>query len=173
MRSLLPVESFDLCPSNQHILARMSPCCFRVAKMSLRQINLLSKYRPRNVTSSSESCTLLIWKGGGHVYLRMVNVTCPDMDPLAFILDFLNQFSIAVLLACSFCEANAGSLSVASTTVSSAKVSVLDSGEVSISAEYSRYNNGPRTLTLGTPALSVESFIYSVSTFTMKCLLCK
>jgi hypothetical protein len=32
--------------------------------------------------------------GGGHVSLRMVNVTWIDLDPLAFILHFLNQFRI-------------------------------------------------------------------------------
>jgi hypothetical protein len=44
-----------------------------------------------------------------------------------------------------------GSLSVASTAVSSAKVAVIDSGEVSMSAVYSRSNNGPRTLPWVTP----------------------
>jgi hypothetical protein len=51
------------------------------------------------------------------------------------------------------CEAMAGSLSMATTAVSAAKVAVVDSGEVGRSAVYSRYNNGPRTLPLGTPAL--------------------
>jgi hypothetical protein len=36
----------------------------------------------------------------------------------------------------------AGSLSMASTAVSSAKVAAVDSGEVARSAVYSRYNNG-------------------------------
>jgi hypothetical protein len=36
----------------------------------------------------------------------------------------------------------AGSLSVATTEVSSAKVAVVDSGEVGGSAMYGRYNNG-------------------------------
>jgi hypothetical protein len=67
----------------------------------------------------------------------------------------------------------AGSLSVVSTAVSSAKVAVVDSDEASMSAVYSRYNNGPRTLPSGTPALTVDSSVYSVSTFTRKCLLCK
>jgi hypothetical protein len=43
----------------------------------------------------------------------------------------------------------AGSLSVATTAVSSAKVAVVDSGEVGRSAVYSRYND-PRTLPWGT-----------------------
>jgi hypothetical protein len=37
----------------------------------------------------------------------------------------------------------AGSLSMATTAVSSGKVAVVDSGEVGRSAVYSRYNNGP------------------------------
>jgi hypothetical protein len=59
----------------------------------------------------------------------------------------------------------AGSLSTATTAVSSAKVAVVDSGE-------SMYNNGHRTLPWGTPALTDDSSVYSVSTFTRKCLLC-
>jgi hypothetical protein len=38
----------------------------------------------------------------------------------------------------------AGSLSVATTAVSSANVAMVDAGEAGRSAVYSRYNNGPR-----------------------------
>jgi hypothetical protein len=38
---------------------------------------------------------------------------------------------------------------------------------------YSRYNNGPRILPWGTPTLTGDSSMYSVSTLTRKCLLCK
>jgi hypothetical protein len=72
-----------------------------------------------------------------------------DMDQLgfiSFISPFLNQFWISARLVCTFCEAMAGSLSVASTAVSLAKVAVVDSGEVGRSAVYIRYNNGPRTM---------------------------
>jgi hypothetical protein len=61
--------------------------------------------------------------GGGHISLSGVNVTLADLDPLAFILQ------IAARLVCSFCEAMAGTLSVASTVVLSAKFAVY-SGEV-------------------------------------------
>jgi hypothetical protein len=50
-----------------------------------------------------------------------------------------------------------GSLSVASTAASSAKVAVVDSGKIDRSAVYSRYNNGPRTLPWGTAALTGKS----------------
>jgi hypothetical protein len=33
MRSFLPVESFDFCPSNKYILVRVIPSCFAFAKM--------------------------------------------------------------------------------------------------------------------------------------------
>jgi hypothetical protein len=72
-----------------------------------------------------------------------------DVDRLGFIgfhSPFFKPFCIASRSVCSFCEAMAGSLSVATTSVSSAKVAVVDSGEVGRSAVYSRYNNGPRTL---------------------------
>jgi hypothetical protein len=67
----------------------------------------------------------------------------------------------------------AGSLSAASTAVSSAVFAVVDSGEVCRSVAYSRYNNDPRTLPSGTSALTGESSFYSFSTITMKCLLWK
>jgi hypothetical protein len=41
MRNLLLVESFDLCPSNQYILVRVIPSCFRFAKMCLVQPEIL------------------------------------------------------------------------------------------------------------------------------------
>jgi hypothetical protein len=62
---------------------------------------------------------------------------------------------------------------MATTEVSSAKVSVVDSGEVGRSAVYSMYNNSSRTLPWDTPALTDNSSVYSVSTFTRNCLLCK
>jgi hypothetical protein len=47
---------------------------------------------------------------------------------------FLNQFWIVSRLICGFCEAMAGSLSVATTAASSSKVGVVDSGEADRSA---------------------------------------
>jgi hypothetical protein len=69
-----------------------------------------------------------------------------DLDLLAFVPHFKNQFWIVSRLVCSLCEAMAGSLSVATTAVSLAKVAVVDSGEVGRSAvyKYIRCNNGPR-----------------------------
>jgi hypothetical protein len=79
----------------------------------------------------------------------VVNVTWIDLAPLASILPFLNRFWIASKLVCCFCEAMAGSLSVATTAVSSVNVAFVDSDNVETSAAYSSYNNGPRTLALG------------------------
>jgi hypothetical protein len=67
----------------------------------------------------------------------------------------------------------AGSLYIVTSEVSSAKFAVVESGKVGRSAVYSRYNNGPRTLPWGTPALTDDSSVNSVSTFTRKCLPCK
>jgi hypothetical protein len=90
MRSLLFVESFVLGLSNQHILVRVIPSCFRFAEI-VYQESLQSRCSPRYLTSSWGSCTLFIWTRG-HVSLRVVNVTWIDLDSLAFILHFLNQF---------------------------------------------------------------------------------
>jgi hypothetical protein len=131
----------------------------RFAKMCLCQVSLLSRCRPRYLISSSwGSCTLFI-RTGGHVSLRIVNVTWIDLDSLAFILHFLNLFWIASRLVRSFCVAMAGSLSVATTALSSAKVAAADSGEVGRPAVYSGYNNGPRTLPWSTPALTEDSSV--------------
>jgi uncharacterized membrane protein len=71
------------------------------------------------------------------------------LESVSFYSPFLNTFGFAARLVCSFCEAMVGSLPVVSTTVSSAKVAVVDYGEVGKSVVYSRYNNGPRTLLWG------------------------
>jgi hypothetical protein len=84
---------------------------------------------------------LFIWIGG-RVSLRIVNVTWINLDSL----HFLNQFWIVSKSICSFCEAMAGSLPVATNAGSWSKVAVVDSGEVGRSAVYSNYNNGRRTL---------------------------
>jgi hypothetical protein len=96
---------------------------------------------------------LLIWTGR-HI---SVYVVLTNLDPLALILHFLNQYWIEARLVCSFCEAMAGTLSVASTAVLSAKVAVVYSGEVGRSVMNSRYNNGRRALLWGVPALAGES----------------
>jgi hypothetical protein len=89
MRSLLLVESFDFRPSNQYILVRVSPSCFRFAKMCLCQVSFLSRCSQRYLTSSSwGSCTLFIIWTRGHVSLHVVNVMCIDLGSLAFILHF-------------------------------------------------------------------------------------
>jgi hypothetical protein len=76
-----------------------------------------------------ESCTLFIWTVR-HVSLLVVNVMWIDLDSLAFILHSLNQFWISSRSVCSLCEAMAGSLSMATTAVSSAKVAAVDCGGV-------------------------------------------
>jgi hypothetical protein len=49
---------------------------------------------------------------------------------------------------------------VASTAVSSAEVTVVDSVVVSRPVLYSRYNNDPRTLPWGTPAFTGRSVCF-------------
>jgi hypothetical protein len=56
---------------------------------------------------------------------------------------------------------------VAMTAVSSAKVAVIESGEVGRSAVYRMYSKGPRMLPWGTHALTGVRSVTSVSTFTM------
>jgi hypothetical protein len=55
---------------------------------------------------------LFIWTGGWGGSLCVVNVMWIDLDPLAFILQFLNQFWIESRLVCSLYEAITGSLCI-------------------------------------------------------------
>jgi hypothetical protein len=83
---------------------------------------------------------------GGALFSSRGECDVDRLGSVGFHSPFLNQFWIASRLVCSLCEAMAGSLSMATTAVSAAKVAVVDSGEVGRSAVYSRYNNSPRTL---------------------------
>jgi hypothetical protein len=71
---------------------------------------------------------LIIWTGG-MVSLCVVNVTCTNLDSLAFILQLFNHFCIASRLVCSFCKAMPGLVSVGNTAVLSANIAVVDSVE--------------------------------------------
>jgi hypothetical protein len=73
----------------------------------------------------------------------MVNVLCLDLDPLAFILHFARQLCIASKLVCGLLEAMAGSLSVAITAVSSAKVADVVSSEIGRSWFWGLYQSFP------------------------------
>jgi hypothetical protein len=116
-------------------------------------VSFLSRCSSRYLTWSSQgSCILFIWTGG-HVPLRVVNVTWTDLRELACIRHFWSKIWIARRWVWSFWEATEGSLSVAKTAVSSAKVAIVVVGEVRRSSVYMRYNNGPRTLLCGTPVL--------------------
>jgi hypothetical protein len=61
------------------------------------------------------------------VSVCVVDVTSIALDSLDFILHLFNHFYIASRLVCSFCDAMPGSLSVASTAVSSANFAAVDS----------------------------------------------
>jgi hypothetical protein len=155
------VENFDLRPSSQCILASVIPSRFRFVNISLRQVNLLSRCKPRYITSSCWGrFTLCMWIGG-HVSLREGNVKWADLYSIAIILHFFSHFCIACRLVCSSCEAMPGSLSAANTAVSSATVAVVDSVDVGRSVVCSRYNSDPSTLSLATPVLTGKSSVCS------------
>jgi hypothetical protein len=153
MRSLLLVESFDFRPSDQYILTRVNPSCFRFANKCLSQVSLLPRCNPRYLTYSLGELHI--------VYMDRVASfsSCSEcyvdrLGSVSFVSPFLIHIWIASRLVCSLCEAMAGSLSVAATAIAS---EMVDSGEVGRSALYSRYNNSPRTLPWTTPALTGET----------------
>jgi hypothetical protein len=168
MRSLLLVENLDLHPGNQYILVREIPSCLCFAKMWGCQVSRRLRLSPKYLTLLSGGiCTSFIWTGG-HVARHVGNVTWTDLVSLAFICHIFSQDWIARREAWSSWEAVAGSQSVVTTAVSSAKVAVMESGEVGRSAVYRRYSKGSRTLLWGTPALTGVRFVGSVLTFMMK-----
>jgi hypothetical protein len=89
---------------------------------------------------------------GGHIPVRVVNITWTDFSVLACMRHLWSQVWIALRWVWSYWEAMAGSLSEARVATSSAKVAMVVAGEVGRSAVYTRYKNGPRTLPWGTPA---------------------
>jgi hypothetical protein len=93
--------------------------------------------------------------------------SCSDCDvnrpgSVSFHFPFFKSVLDCNRLVCSSCKAMVGSLSVATTAVSSAKFTVVDSGEVHRLTVYSRYNNGRKTLPWGKRTLAVHS-VHSVS----------
>jgi hypothetical protein len=96
-----------------------------------------------------------------------------DLESLAFFLNILSHFWIASSFVYSLHDVMVGSLLVATTAVSSAKVSVVISCEDGRPAVYSRYGNGLRTLPWGMPAFAGKSYVCPLSILTRKCLLCR
>jgi hypothetical protein len=76
----------------------------------------------------------------------VVNVTWTALVSLALIRQFFSQDWIARRAVWSFWEAVAGSLSAATNAMSSAKVAVMEPGEVGRSAVYRKYSKRPRIL---------------------------
>jgi hypothetical protein len=62
---------------------------------------------------------------------------------------------------------------MAITTVLSAKVADVVSGEIGRSAVNSRSSNGPKTLSWGMTVLTGECSVYSFSVLNRKCLFCR
>jgi hypothetical protein len=67
MWSVWRVERFDLRPSNQYRVVRVTPSCFRFAEMCLCQVSLLSRCSPRYLTSREElpivHIVVMVWRG--------------------------------------------------------------------------------------------------------------
>jgi hypothetical protein len=93
-------------------------------------VSFLSRWSPRYLTWSAQgSCTLFLWTGG-HIPVRVVNVTWTDLSALVCMRHLWSQVWIALRWLWSFREAMAGSLSDARIAVSSAKVAVVSKAYV-------------------------------------------
>jgi hypothetical protein len=95
-------------------------------KMCLCQVSRLSRWRPRYLTSSDWGSWTSLILTGGQVARCVVKVTCVDLVSLTFILHRLSQCWMSSRSIWRRCVATAGSLSVVSTEVSSAKESRND-----------------------------------------------
>jgi hypothetical protein len=140
---------------------KVIPSCFNFSKMCFYQVSLLLKCSLIYLISSSwGSCTLCTWTEG-HIPLRQCGAD--RLGPVSFYSPFFNKFWIVPRLVCSFCEAMAGTLSVASTAVSLLEVAAVDSAVIGRSAGYDTNNYDLGTLPCGTSALVGKSSVYSVS----------
>jgi hypothetical protein len=111
-------DSRELRPSNQYILVRVRPSCVRSVKIWWCQVSFLSRWSPRYLTWSAQgSYTLFMWTGG-HIPVRVVNVTWTDLSALACMRHLWSQVWIALRWVWSFREAMAGPLSDARIAVS-------------------------------------------------------
>jgi hypothetical protein len=88
MRSLVLVESCDIRPSSQYILVRVIPSWFPFCENVLVPGKSPVKVQPEIF----------------YISLHVVNVTFTDLDLLAFILHFLNQYWIAARLVGLQCK---------------------------------------------------------------------
>jgi hypothetical protein len=123
-------------------------------------VSLLSRCSPRHMTSSScgKLHTVYMDRAAYFSSYDECDVDLLGTDSLysQFLISFrlqLGWFAVSVKQWLDHCP-------FTTTAVSSAKVAS--------SAVYSRYNNDPRTLPLGTPAMTEECPVYSVSAFTRK-----
>jgi hypothetical protein len=70
---------------------RVRPSCFLLVKMCLCQVSLLSRWRPRYLTSSDWGSWTSLILTSGQVARRVVKVTWVDLVSLTFILHRLSQ----------------------------------------------------------------------------------
>jgi hypothetical protein len=144
MRSMLLVESFYLCPSNQYILVRVIPSCENVFVLDKYPVKVWPKILDIIILGE-----LHVLYGPGAHFSSCGECDVDRLGSVSFYSPFLNHFWFAVSV--KQCQVH---LSVASTALSSVKVAVVDSHEVGRSAVYSRYNTGLGTLPQGMPALT-------------------
>jgi hypothetical protein len=89
MRNLLLVESSDLRQSNQYILVRVVPSCFRFAKMCLHQVSLLSKCSPRYFFFSWE--LLIVYMDQGAFFSSCGECDVDGLDSISFYSPFFKS----------------------------------------------------------------------------------
>ena len=89
---------------------------------------------------------------GGHMFLRIVNVTCTNLAWFTFILLRVYHSTRELRWVCRCRVADTGSSLTNSTATSSANDAVVVLPALGMSAVKIKNNNVPRTLPCGTPA---------------------
>jgi len=92
--NLFSINSCDLLPSSQYILLSWIPSYFCLVVMCFLQFSLWSRCNPKYLASSAWGTFRLFKITGGHISVRVVNVTCTDVASLTLILHFFSHFCI-------------------------------------------------------------------------------
>ena len=122
-------DSLAVRPSSQCICLNLMSSCLRFAWMCAFQVSRWSKWRSRYLTSVATGMGVLLNVNGGHVFLRVVNVTCTDLAWFTFILHRVYHFAREARWVCRWRVASTGSSLVDNTATSSANVATCKVGQ--------------------------------------------
>jgi hypothetical protein len=139
IKVLFSRESLDFRPKSHDICRTFKLSCWHFV-LCFCQVSFWSRYRPKYFTSVCTGIWMLLIVVGGQFVCFIVNVICEDFVWFNLIFHLSNHSCRKSRWCWSFCDANAGSLSMARRAVSSVKVAIVVLLVVGKSAVYIKYS---------------------------------